>query len=398
MISATYPRLLTAGARQAPSLVSRRLISSSPRFLSSTSVTTGPPSDRAHAVAFVGLGAMGRHMATNLFSKTFTVDSSSSFVVCDALPEAADAFARSFQEQYPTAKINVVRTPGEAVSRAATIITMLPSSPQVNEVYLGADGIFLSISRLRGHSEARLETLAIDSTTLDVVTAKEVSDKVAHAGIRMVDAPVSGGVVGAAAGTLSFMVGGPKETFDQAQPFLERCDLVLELSPVISTLSHLAQWVRMGKNIIHCGDSGTGLAVKICNNLILGINQTAVAEAMLLGTSLGLSPALLTSVINNSTGRCWPSSVNNPVPGALPGQSPPCERDFKGGFASKLMLKDLNLALNAAKTVSVPLPLGSSSIRVYEEVSQDDDLGGRDFSVVFRWLQNMQKAKLEKGE
>ncbi|KAG8886470.1 hypothetical protein FRB97_002981 [Tulasnella sp. 331] len=376
MISATYPRLLTAGARQAPSLVSRRLISSSPRFLSSTSVTTGPPSDRAHAVAFVGLGAMGRHMATNLFSKTFTVDSSSSFVVCDALPEAADAFARSFQEQYPTAKINVVRTPGEAVSRAATIITMLPSSPQVNEVYLGADGIFLSISRLRGHSEARLETLAIDSTTLDVVTAKEVSDKVAHAGIRMVDAPVSGGVVGAAAGTLSFMVGGPKETFDQAQPFLE----------------------RMGKNIIHCGDSGTGLAVKICNNLILGINQTAVAEAMLLGTSLGLSPALLTSVINNSTGRCWPSSVNNPVPGALPGQSPPCERDFKGGFASKLMLKDLNLALNAAKTVSVPLPLGSSSIRVYEEVSQDDDLGGRDFSVVFRWLQNMQKAKLEKGE
>jgi len=205
---------------------------------------------------------------------------------------------------------------------------------------------------------------------LDVQTAKEVSEAVALENVEMVDAPVSGGVVGAAAGTLSFMVGGPKATFEKALPLLE----------------------RMGKSIVHCGDAGTGLAVKICNNLILGISQMAVAEAMLLGTSLGLSPALLTFVINNSTGRCWPSSVNNPVPGALPGQSPPCERDFKGGFAAKLMLKDLNLAINAANTVSVPLPLGSRSIRVYEEVSQDPELAGRDFSVVFRYLQELQKA------
>ncbi|KAG9014996.1 hypothetical protein FRB94_007068 [Tulasnella sp. JGI-2019a] len=375
MISATRPRLLAATRRRVPSLasVALRPANSSSRGFSSTPPTPRL-SDRDHAIAFVGLGAMGRQMATNLFSKTFTVDSNASFVVCDALPEAAHAFARSFQEQHPTAKIDVVRTPGEAARRAATVITMLPSSPQVNEVYLSTDGIFPSISRLRDGSETGLQTLAIDSTTLDVVTAKEVAEKVALAGVAMVDAPVSGGVVGATAGTLSFMVGGPKVTFDQAQPFLK----------------------KMGKNIVHCGDSGTGLAVKICNNLILGINQTAVAEAMLLGTSLGLSPALMTSVINNSTGRCWPSSVNNPVPGALPGQSPPCERDFKGGFASKLMLKDLNLALNAAKTVSVPLPLGSSSIQIYEEVSQDAELAGRDFSVVFRWLENQQKEKLKK--
>ncbi|KAG8986238.1 hypothetical protein FRB90_004132, partial [Tulasnella sp. 427] len=123
------------------------------------------------------------------------------------------------------------------------------------------------------------------------------------------------------------------------------------------------------------------------------INQVAVAEAMLLGTSLGLSPSLLASVINNSTGRCWPSAVNNPVPGALPGQSPPCERDFKGGFAAKLMLKDMNLALNAADSVSVLLPLGNSSVKVYEDVTKDDDLAGRDFSVVFRHLQKLQQGK-----
>jgi len=187
----------------------------------------------------------------------------------------------------------------------------------------------------------------------------------------MVDAPVSGGVVGAAAGTLSFMVGGPKNAFEAAKPFLE----------------------KMGKTIVHCGDSGTGLAVKICNNLILGINQVAVAEAMLLGTSLGLSPALLASVINNSTGRCWPSAVNNPVPGALPGQAPPCERDFKGGFATKLMLKDMNLALNAAKLVSVPLPLGSNTVQIYQDTAKDDEFAVRDFSVVFRHLQKLQEQQ-----
>jgi len=293
-----------------------------------------------------------------------------SFVVCDAVPEAAAAFAQTFQQLHPSAKIHIADTPGRAAQLASTVITMLPSSPQVNQVYLGDAGILPSVLALRRDTKIGIATLAIDSTTLDVSTAKEVSTRVAReAQISMVDAPVSGGVVGAAAGTLSFMVGGPTESFQRAKPFLE----------------------RMGKTIVHCGDSGTGLAVKICNNLILGINQVAVAEAMLLGTSLGLSPALLASVINNSTGRCWPSSVNNPVPGALPGQSPPCERDFKGGFAAKLMLKDLHLAINAAESVSVPLPLGSSSVKIYKDVTEDEELASRDFSVVYRFLENMRK-------
>lgn len=323
---------------------------------------------------------MGREMASNLFTKSLNAhgsEPSPTFIVCDALPEAAATFARNFQQLHPGVKINVVDTPAEAAELASVIITMLPSSPQVNQVYLSSEsgilpGVLKLLSSSSSSAPARpedLKTLAIDSTTLDVSTAKDVAHRVAkEAQINMVDAPVSGGVVGAAAGTLSFMVGGPKSSFDLAQPFLE----------------------KMGKTIVHCGDSGTGLAVKICNNLILGINQVAVAEAMLLGTSLGLSPELLAGVINNSTGRCWPSAVNNPVPGALPGQSPPCERDFKGGFAAKLMLKDMNLALNAADSVGVPLPLGNSSVKLYEDVTKDQELAGRDFSVVFRHLQKLQ--------
>lgn len=323
---------------------------------------------------------MGREMASNLFTKSLNSQGSEpspTFIVCDAMPEAAATFARNFQQLHPGVQINVVDTPAEAAELASVIITMLPSSPQVNQVYLTSEsgilpGVLKALSSPAGTKPEDLKTLAIDSTTLDVSTAKDVAQRVAkEAQISMVDAPVSGGVVGAAAGTLSFMVGGPASSFDLAKPYLE----------------------KMGKTIVHCGDSGTGLAVKICNNLILGINQVAVAEAMLLGTSLGLSPSLLASVINNSTGRCWPSAVNNPIPGALPGQSPPCERDFKGGFAAKLMLKDMNLALNAADSVGVPLPLGNSSVKLYEDVTKDQDLAGRDFSVVFRHLQKLQEGQ-----
>ena len=133
----------------------------------------------------------------------------------------------------------------------------------------------------------------------------------------MVDAPVSGGVAGAKAGTLSFLVGGRRNAFNLAYPFL----------------------THMGQRVIYCGDSGAGLVAKICNNLILGVQQIVVAEGMLLGQKLGLDPKVLASVINSATGACWSSSVNNPVPGALEGKSPPCERDYEGGFATSLMLK-----------------------------------------------------------
>ena len=204
------------------------------------------------------------------------------------------------------------------LSRAAisssTVITMLPSSPHVRKVYSESSGI---ISALRSLPvDARISTLFIDSTTLDVQVAREVAAEVHDTGATMVDAPVSGGVAGAKAATLSFLVGGTENAFNRASPILS----------------------QMGKKIIHCGPSGAGLGAKICNNLVLGVQQIVVAEAMLLGQKLGLDPAVLAGVINSSTGACWASSVNNPVSGALPTE-PPCTRDYEGGFAMSLMLK-----------------------------------------------------------
>lgn len=192
---------------------------------------------------------------------------------------------------------------------------MLPSSPHVRTVYSEADGILPALRTLSA-DQAR-STLCIDSTTLDVEVARGIAYDVTKTGAYMVDAPVSGGVTGAKAGTLSFLVGGTEEAFKLAS----------------DTLTH------MGKKVIYCGSSGAGLAAKICNNLVLGVQQIVVAEAMLLGQKLGLEPAVLAGVINNSTGSCWASSVNNPVPLAVPDKSPPCERDYEGGFATSLMLK-----------------------------------------------------------
>jgi 3-hydroxyisobutyrate dehydrogenase len=210
---------------------------------------------------------------------------------------------------------------------------MLPSSPQVQAAYLGSAGI---IAALRSLPEN--DTLCIDSTTLDVQVARQVAHETISAGAQMVDAPVSGGtyhictrgphvlksmslllsgVAGAKAGTLSFMVGGSSEAYDRSRPFL----------------------TQMGKRVIHCGPSGSGLTAKICNNLILGVQQIVVAEAMLLGLKLGLDPAVLAGVINSSTGGCWASSTNNPVPSALPDMNPPCKNGYEGGFATALMLK-----------------------------------------------------------
>ena len=193
---------------------------------------------------------------------------------------------------------------------------MLPASPQVLDVY--HTGILPALRTLPRETAA--STFCIDSTTLDVAVARQISSEVTNlAGTpnAIVDAPVSGGVTGAKAGTLSFLVGGARSAYDHATPTL----------------------ALMGKNIIYCGASGAGLAAKICNNLVLGVQQIVVGEAMLLGQRLGVEPAVLADVIGASTGACWACGVNNPVPGALPEKSPPCERDYDGGFATALMLK-----------------------------------------------------------
>lgn len=265
-----------------------------------------------------------------------------------------------------------------ALLASQTIITMLPSTPHVRNVYAEAGGILPALLKLP--KAAAHATLCIDSTTLDVETARTVASSIAKAGAQMVDAPVSGGVPGATAGTLSFLVGGPQTAHDLAKPTLE----------------------RMGKNIIYCGASGAGLAAKICNNLVLGVQQIAVSEAMLLGQKLGLEPNVLASVINSSTGACWASSTNNPVPGAVPDKSPPCERDYDGGFATRLMLKvrcfdrrnflscllqDMGLAIDIAEATKTPAPLGSTASEIYAEVIEDDpDTAEKDFSAVYRYL------------
>jgi len=246
---------------------------------------------------------------------------------------------------------------------------MLPSSPQVNAVYKEERGILPALAQLK---RAEVEdTVLIDSTTLHVEVARQIASEAVGMGAKMVDAPVSGGVAGAKAGTLSFLVGGTPSAFTQVEPVLE----------------------LMGKRIIHCGESGAGLAAKICNNLVLGVEQIVVGEAMLLGRNLGLDPAVLASVINSSTGACWSCHTNNPVPSSLPDKSPPCERDYDGGFATALMLKDMGLAIESASNSGVSMPLGNAAETVYRDVvAQRPDLARKDFSSVYQYLKDSSHA------
>jgi len=318
---------------------------------------------RTKSISFIGLGRMGSEMAFNLFSKKLAEANDSQFLICDAVSDNARSFRENFLTQFPGAQIRIATTPEEAVRAAQTVITMLPSSPQVQTVYTQSSGIIPTLQSLP--DRAARDTLCIDSTTLDVKVARDVAREVNRTGAQIVDAPVSGGVTGAKAGTLSFLVGGTEHAFQLAELIL----------------------AHMGKRIIHCGPSGAGLGAKICNNLVLGVQQIVVAEAMLLGQKLGLDPAVLAGVINNSTGGCWSSSVNNPVPSALSGKSPPCERDYEGGFATALMLKDMGLATHVANLSGSPLPLGEAAERIYEDVlKRQPELARKDFSSVYQYL------------
>ncbi|THV07856.1 3-hydroxyisobutyrate dehydrogenase [Dendrothele bispora CBS 962.96] len=319
---------------------------------------------RPKSTSFIGLGRMGHEMAYNLFSKQLAHSSDSHFVVCDAIPEASRRFYQNFLKQFPEAQISIAATPEEATLASQTVVTMLPSSPQVRSVY--NEGIVPTLRNLP--EELARNTLCIDSTTLDVEVARTVAQNVIQSGAQMVDAPVSGGVTGAKAGTLAFLVGGTESAFKYAHPFLS----------------------FMGQKIIHCGPSGAGLGAKICNNLILGVQQIVVGEAMLLGNKLGLDPAVLASVVGSSTGNCWSVSTNNPVPNSLPGKSPPCERDYEGGFATGLMLKDMGLATNLSSLAGTPLPLGEAAEHIYSQVIQEQPaLERKDFSSVYQYLKDM---------
>lgn len=289
-------------------------------------------------IAFLGCGNMGKYMAANIIR-----DPAHKVVVFDVSPK-------------PLAELEALgATVAPSVSDAAkdvdVVITMLPTGNHVKDVY--TNGVFRT---------AKPGTLLIDCSTIEPATSRSLASLANEKKMRMVDAPVSGGVRGAEAGTLTFMVGGEKLEFEESK---------LYLSP-------------MGKNIVHVGGAGAGQIAKICNNLILGISMTAVSEAMNLGVKLGADPNTLAAIINTSSGRCWSSEVYNPVPGVVP--SAPASRGYNGGFGASLMSKDLGLALEAAKSVAAPLPTGSAAFATYQMLL-NQNMGGKDFSAIYAFLQ-----------
>jgi 3-hydroxyisobutyrate dehydrogenase len=289
-------------------------------------------------LAFIGLGNMGGPMARNLLKAGHAV------TVFDVVQPNVDALVAEGAAAAASAKA--------AAAGAELVITMLPSSPHVKTVYLGADGVLAGV-----HGGVTL----IDSSTIDPQTARDVAAAAATHGNPMADAPVSGGTGGAQAGTLTFMVGAEPALFDRIKP----------------TLAH------MGKNIVHCGGAGTGQVAKICNNMLLGISMIGVAEAMNLGVALGIDPKVLAGIINTSSGRCWSSDTYNPYPGVM--ENVPASRGYTGGFGVDLMLKDLGLATDAAKQARQSVAMGAMAQQLYQLWSSQGG-GKQDFSAIITML------------
>lgn len=243
-------------------------------------------------------------------------------------------------------------------SAQETTITVLPEPSHVKNVFGQILKPPLSTSVV-----ANPDRLFIDCSTIDPASSKEVANAVhtTQQG-RFVDAPMSGGVVGATAGTLTFMLGAPDSVVSRVEPIL----------------------LMMGKKVLHCGAQGAGLSGKLANNYLLAINNIATAEAMNLGIKWGLDAKILGNLINVSTGKCWPSEINNPVKGVV--ESAPANRDYSGGFGIALMKKDLTLAIKAAEEAGARLELGDKALKVYETAGEREDCKGRDFSVVYRYL------------
>ncbi|PON35081.1 3-hydroxyisobutyrate dehydrogenase [Parasponia andersonii] len=300
------------------------------------------------SVGFIGLGNMGSRMANNLIKAGYKV------TVQDINSNALKKFS--------DLGIDTKETPSEIAEVSDVIITMLPSSSHVNDVYTGPNGLLHDGNVLR-------PWLLIDSSTIDPQTSRKLSLTISKCMLKekkgyretpvMLDAPVSGGVLAAEAGTLTFMVGGPEEAYLAAKPL----------------------FLSMGKNTVYCGGAGNGSAAKICNNLAMAISMLGVSEALSLGQSLGISASTLTKVFNSSSARSWSSDTYNPVPGVMEGV--PSSRNYDGGFTSKLMAKDLNLAATSAEEVGVKSPFTYQAQQIYTDLCQDGH-ENEDFSCVFR--------------
>jgi 3-hydroxyisobutyrate dehydrogenase len=289
-------------------------------------------------VGFIGLGNMGLPMATNLVKAGHEV---AGFDVVASLTGKLAAIGGVAAE-----------TAAAACRGADAIITMLPAGEHVRDVYCAPGGVI---------DAAGAGALLIDSSTIDVATAREVAARAAEKGLAMVDAPVSGGVAGAQAGTLTFMVGGPDAAFDRARPILE----------------------AMGKTIVHAGGSGNGQAAKICNNMILGVSMIVVSEAFLLAEKLGLDAQRLFDIAAKSSGQCWSMTSYCPAPGLVP--TSPANRGYQPGFTAAMMLKDLRLAQDAARAANATTPLGAAAAELYGSFAEEGH-AGEDFSAIIRFL------------
>jgi 3-hydroxyisobutyrate dehydrogenase len=289
-------------------------------------------------IAFIGLGNMGGPMARNLLKAGHTV------VGFDLAAAARDDLAEAGGRTAASA--------GGAVTDAEVVITMLPAGRAVREVYTGENGVLARV---------RAGTLLIDCSTIDVDSARAVHKAAADRGFDMLDAPVSGGVGGAAAGTLTFMAGGGAAAFRRAEPILK----------------------AMGKTIVHAGGPGTGQAAKICNNMVLGISMIAVSEAFALADKLGLDPQKLFDVSSTSSGQCWSLTSYCPVPGPVP--SSPANRDYQPGFTAAMMLKDLMLAQQAASAAGASTPLGAEAAQLFSLFVNSGN-AAKDFSGIVRML------------
>ncbi|EPC04573.1 3-hydroxyisobutyrate dehydrogenase [Litchfieldella anticariensis FP35 = DSM 16096] len=290
-------------------------------------------------IAFIGLGNMGSPMATNL------IKAGHRLCVFDLVESAMQALEAEGASRAASAE--------EAVSGAEVVISMLPAGQHVKQLYLGSDDVPGLLERLDG------KPLIIDASTIAPDDSRCVGEQASARGLTFLDAPVSGGVGGAKAGTLTFIVGGSSEGFSEAKPVLE----------------------GMGKNVFHAGDIGAGQVAKICNNMLLGILMSGTAEALALGVKNGLDPAVLSEIIKQSSGGNWALNVYNPWPGVM--EKAPASNDYQGGFLTDLMAKDLGLAWELALKSKATVPMGSQARNLYAlHASQGN--GRLDFSSIQR--------------
>ena len=286
-------------------------------------------------IAFIGVGNMGLPMAENLKK------SGKKIKVFDVSKKTIDIAKEK--------KLDVIEDLDDLITtEVSTVITMLPEGKHSKEVFLGDNGVINKVSK---------DCLLIDCSTIDIQTSKEIGKKATEKGIQMIDAPVSGGVMGAQKATLNIMVGGSKEAFDLALPLLK----------------------IMGKNIFHAGDLGSGNGAKICNNMSLGIAMIAASESLMLAKRLNIDIKKVHEIMKNASGNSWPISVYPPLPGLIEGT--PSSNNYRPGFSAGMMNKDLKLANDCAKSVNADTPLGKLALEIYEKFCKEGN-DAKDFSAI----------------